>query len=257
MPGWAVASLPYFVYTIAVALLLRGLTPGARLRACAISATGLLLAALGTFAQAFWIRHVVLPPLTLLVSYWASGFLWAAPMPRIEQFLLRSDEHLRIREIAARAPRLLAEVLELAYAAVYPLIPVAFAVHLSCSPTPDADAFWTVILVTDFICFGMLPWIQTRPPRMLEDGAPWRSSIRSFNVGLLRQTSICVNTVPSGHAAEAFAAALLVAGAPLPVMVAMWLAALAVSAGAVFGRYHFALDALAGWGVALAVWLSL
>jgi hypothetical protein len=34
----------------------------------------------------------------------------------------------------------------------------------------------------------------------------------------------------------------------------MWLAALAVSAGAVLGRYHFALDAAAGWAVALAVW---
>jgi hypothetical protein len=33
----------------------------------------------------------------------------------------------------------------------------------------------------------------------------------------------------------------------------MFLAALAVSAGAVLGRYHYLLDALTGWAVALVV----
>jgi hypothetical protein len=35
----------------------------------------------------------------------------------------------------------------------------------------------------------------------------------------------------------------------------MLLNALAISAGAVFGRYHFAADILAGWAVAVVVWL--
>jgi membrane-associated phospholipid phosphatase len=102
----------------------------------------------------------------------------------------------------------------------------------------------------------MLPWVQTRPPRRLEPGPPWRSSLRFFNVRLLGETSIGANTVPSGHAAEAVAAALLVSDAPWPVAASMWLAALAVSAGAVLGRYHFAFDAVAGWAVALAVWAA-
>ena len=257
MPAWAAASLPYFAYVTVLALLLPGLRRRARLRACTVSVAGLLLAALGTYAPAFWLRLVLLPPLTLLVAYWASGFLWVAPMPRVERFFLRSDGQLRVREMAAGAPRVLTEILELAYTGVYPLVPIAFALHMSFSPQPDAERFWTVILVTDFICFGMLPWIQTRPPRMLEHAAPWRSSFRAFNVRLLGETSIGANTVPSGHAAEALAAALLVGGAAWPVTVSMWLAALAISAGAVLGRYHFALDALAGWGVALAVWLIL
>jgi hypothetical protein len=257
MPAWAAASFLYFGYIIVVALLLRALTARARFRACAVSAAGLLLAVLSTYAEAFWIRLLVLPPLALLTAYWASGFLWVAPMPRIERFFVRSDLQLRVREIASRAPRLLTEILELAYAGVYPLIPIAFALHMYFAPAPDAGRFWAVILVTDFICFGMLPWIQTRPPRFLEEGVPWRSAFRSFNVRLLGETSIGVNTVPSGHAAEALAAALLVTAAPWPVIGSMWLAALAVSAGAVLGRYHFALDALAGWGVALVVWLVL
>jgi hypothetical protein len=126
---------------------------------------------------------------------------------------------------------------------------------MSFVATPDPDGFWTVILVTDFICFGMLPWIQTRPPRFLEEESPWRSTLRVFNERLLGETSIGVNTVPSGHAAEALAAALLVSGAPWPVSAVMWAAALGVSAGAVLGRYHFALDALGGWAVAFVAWL--
>ena len=44
-------------------------------------------------------------------------------------------------------------------------------------------------------------------------------------------------------------------GAPVPVVCAMFVGALAISAGAVLGRYHYALDALAGWLVAVVVWL--
>jgi membrane-associated phospholipid phosphatase len=99
--------------------------------------------------------------------------------------------------------------------------------------------------------------VQTRPPRALEAADPWLSPIRRFNLRLLGAASIQANTFPSGHAAEALAAALLVIGAPVPLVAAMFSAALAISAGAVFGRYHYAADALAGWAVALAVWVAL
>jgi hypothetical protein len=257
MPRWAVASVLYFVYIAITALLLPRLPRPAQIKACAAAAGGLLLAALGAYADAFWLRLLVLPPLTLLAAYWSSGFLWVRPMERIEQFFVRTDRSLRVTERAARMPRVVAELLEFAYAGVYPLIPIAFAIHLLLGRHPDPDRFWTVILMTDFICFGMLPWIQTRPPRMLEARPPWTSRFRAFNVRLLGETSIGVNTVPSGHAAEACAAALLVSTAPLPVAAAMWTAALGVTAGAVLGRYHFAVDALAGWAVAVVVWMVL
>lgn len=257
MPAWVAASLPFFLYVAAVALLMPGLRARARFRAVAGCAAGLLLSASGLYASPFWLRLVVLPPLVLLVAYWSSGLLWVAPMPGVERFFVRSDLALRVPQTAARTPRALVELLELAYAGVYPFIPLALAVHMTCAPAPDADRFWTVLLITDYVCFGMLPWIQTRPPRLLDALPPWRSRIRAFNVRLLGQTSIGVNTVPSGHAAEAFAAALLLTGAPWPVVAAMWIVALAISAGAVFGRYHFAVDAIAGWAVAAGVWLLL
>ncbi len=257
MPAWAVASLLYFVYIAITALLLPGLRTSARIKACATAAAGLLLAALGSYVEAFWLRLLVLPPLTLLTAYWASGFLWVGPMGPVERFFVRTDGSLRVTGIASRTPRVIAELLEFAYAGVYPLIPIAFAIHVLLAADPDPERFWTVILVTDFVCFGMLPWIQTRPPRMLEGRPPWRSRVRAFNVKLLGETSIGVNTVPSGHAAEALAAALLVSTAPAPFAAAVWIAALAVTAGAVLGRYHFAVDAIAGWVVAFVVWMVL
>ena len=257
MPAWAIASIPYFGYVTAVALTRpHGPAAGRRL-ALAWCAVGFTIAAAGALLPWSWLRVIVLPPLALLASYWDSGSLWVGPMPRVEHLLVTSDEALHVRRIAAATPRALVEFQEFSYAAVYPLIPLALAAHYALSPVPDADRFWTVILVTDFICFGMLPWIQTRPPRALESRPPWRSAFRAFNVRLLGQTSIGVNTVPSGHAAEALAAALMLSSAPWPVASIMWIFAVSISAGAVFGRYHFALDALAGWLVALGVWAIL
>jgi PAP2 superfamily protein len=183
--------------------------------------------------------------------------LFTAPMPRAERALLQFDRVLRVGAVSSAAPRWIAELLEFCYAAVYALIPIALALHLRFTASPDYDRFWTVILVTDYGCFAVLPWIQTRPPRGLEAADPWRSSLRTFNLRLLDAASIRVNTFPSGHAAEALAAALLVSNAPSAVVAWMLFNALAVSAGAVFGRYHYATDAIAGWLVAVAVWVVL
>ena len=254
MPDWGIAGAVYFLYVATSALVRRGLATRSRLRACTIAATGLLLVLAAGAGGPFWFQAVLLPAVVLLVAYWSSGPLWVAPMPRVEQALLGLDGALRVPAIASRLPQPVVELLEAAYVGIYPLIPAALVLHLTQVPDGSADRFWTVILVTDFICFGMLPWIQTRPPRTLDATSPWRSRLRPFNVGLLGGTSIGANTVPSGHAAEAVAAALLVIGAPWPVEAAIWMAAAAVSAGAVFGRYHYAFDVLTGWIVAGIVW---
>jgi len=175
-------------------------------------------------------------------------------MPAVERSLCEFDRVCGVRAMATRSPRWLAEVLEISYAGVYVLIPVALAVHLTLTPSPSAGRFWTVILLTDYLCFAALPWIQTRPPRSVEPGDAWSSRFRRLNLHVVGTASIRVNTIPSGHAAEGLAAGLLVIGAPAPVVAAVFLAGLAVSAGAVLGRYHYAADAISGWMVAVVVW---
>jgi hypothetical protein len=255
--NWEIASYAMFVYTAILAGILRSPAPG-RARALAGSAAGLVVTAASALTPSNVLLHGwLLPPLPLLLAYWTSGFLFTAPMPRAEHALLQIDRFLRLRAISSGAPRWTAEFLELSYAAVYALIPIALVLHVRFSAYPDYNRFWTVILVTDYVCFAMLPWIQTRPPRALEPGDPWRSSLRIFNLRVLGAASIRVNTFPSGHAAEALAAALLVTNAPSTVVAWMMFNALAVPTGAVLGRYHYAADAFTGWLVALAVWMIL
>jgi membrane-associated phospholipid phosphatase len=256
MALWHTAGLAFFVYVLVVAALnqARRLRLGRVLAGSAIGSTVVLWS---TFpGQPVLLSDWIWPAAVLLIAYWTSGLLFTAPDFRQERALICLDSRLDVREVARRTPRLLAEVFEAAYAGVYLLVPVTLLLRHQYSATPDPQGFWSVVLVTDFICFGMLPWVQTRPPRALEGKEPWHSSLRQFNVRLLGSTSIQVNTFPSGHAAEALAAALLVVEAPAVILLLVFAGAIAVSAGAVLGRYHYFADALAGWVVALGVWLA-
>jgi hypothetical protein len=250
--AWEIGSAVFFVY-LAVTAIIRGGRPGARARALVAAVAGLLLTGASARVNDIPILHaLLLPPILLLTAYWGTGPLFVAPMPWVERQLRRVDERLRIRPVAARLPRALAELLEIAYSGVYPTIPLALWVALDAGAS--ADHFWTVVLFADYVCFGCLPWIQSRAPRTLEAEPPWRSRWRAINLQILESSSVGVNTFPSGHAAEGLVCALLVTNAPWPIAVAMFVNAAAISAGAVFGRYHYAADAIVGWIVALVVW---
>ena len=258
MQHWIFAALVFFGYVLVLAPLLPGLQRAARWRASLAALGGLALSLLAyAFDDSAALRQWVMPPALLLLGYWASGQLFAAPMPGIERALCSFDRNLRVDRAIVGTPHWLRTVLELAYAGVYVLVPIALLIRFATVEEPNPDGFWTIILVTDFVCFACLPWIQTRPPRALSAQPPWQSGLRRMNERVLASTSIQHNTFPSGHAAEAVACVLLVAAAPWPVLLAVAVAAALVSAGAVLGRYHYAADAVVGWVVAVAVWGAL
>jgi hypothetical protein len=250
---WQLASAAFLVYLVLVAALPRGLARGRRIRVAGGVLAGIGALAVSRALPPDGLANVcVLPTALLLIGYWTSGLLFVAPMPRAERLLASIDARLRIQPLAARFPPVIVEFLEFAYSGVYALIVIAL--YLALRQGVSADRFWTTILLTDFICFGMLPWVQTRPPRAVGFDTPWRSRWRIVNLRMLDASSVQVNTFPSGHTAEALACALLVSGGPAPVVAGMYFSAAAISAGTVFGRYHYAADALAGWVVALLVW---
>ena len=257
MKSWIAASVVFFSYALVLAPLLPGLHKTARRRAvfAALAGFGLCLVAYVTPGSVL-LQEWVMPAALLLTGYWTSGQLFAAPMPGIERALRRFDRTLGIDGAIGATPGWLRVILELAYAGVYVLVPVALLIRFATLADANPEQFWLVVLVTDFICFGCLPWIQTRPPRTVSTQAPWHSGIRRLNEQVLDRTSIQHNTFPSGHAAEALASALLVASAPWPLAAAVAVVAVLVSAGAVLGRYHYAADAIAGWVVAAAVWVA-
>lgn len=255
MQAWQRTGAIFFAYLLVVAALPRRVGRAARIRVVLGAAAG--LAAIGASTRLppdRIVNTLILPATALLVGYWTSGCLFVSPMPRAERLLAGIDRALDIDRIAAACPRPVAECLEFAYTFVYLLVPIAL--YLSLSEGISADRFWTTVLVTDYVCFGMLPWIQTRPPRALGFDATWRSAWRRVNVRLLDASSVQVNTFPSGHAAEALAVALLLSGAAAPVAAGLFVVGAAISAGAVFGRYHYAADAIAGWIVAVIVYVA-
>jgi PAP2 superfamily len=250
---WEAGSAVFFAY-LAITALVRGGRRGARGTALVASAAGLLLRVESARVTSIPVLHVwLLPPILLLTAYWGTGALFVAPMPTVERRLRGLDRALGLRSMAARLPRPVAEALEIAYSGVYPAIPVALWIALGTGTT--AAHFWTVVLFTDYVCFGCLPWIQSRPPRALENEPPWRSRWRTVNLQILESGSVGVNTFPSGHAAEGLACALLVTGASWPIVLVFFANAAAISAGAVLGRYHYAADAVAGWILVLVVWM--
>ena len=255
MTQWQLSSAIFLGYLGLVAALPRGLPRRNRVRILAGIALGIAVLALSIRLPAEGVANIwVLPPALLLLGYWTSGRLFVAPMARAERVLARIDHALGIDALAGRAPRPVAEFLEFAYAGIYPLIPIAL--YLALRDGVSADRFWTTILLTDYVCFGMLPWFQTRPPRSAGFEARWRSRWRAVNLRMLDTGSVQVNTFPSGHAAEALAAALLVSGSHPIIAGWMFFNAAAISAGAVFGRYHYAADAVAGWAVAVVVYFA-
>ena len=78
--------------------------------------------------------------------------------------------------------------------------------------------------------------------------------MRRLNRVMVRETSIGVNTFPSGHVAGALATAIAV-GEVSPELTLWFLTAAAlITLASVLGRYHYAADAAAGALVTLTAW---
>jgi membrane-associated phospholipid phosphatase len=255
------ATVAYCTYIVAAALIKRGIAHRHR---AAVVASGAAIALLAVSAPRApwndlpWIREWLLPgAVYLLGAYRISGLLYTRPMPPLERWLVRLDAALGAVRWSERLPLAAAEVLEFSYLSVYALIAAGPLIARAAAGDGALDPFWTIVLVADYICFGCMPWAQTRTPRALEGPAPTRRShVRRLNLAVLKTFSHDRNTFPSGHAAEAGAVVLaLLATSPAASLLFLPLA-LGVGIGSVAGRYHFAGDAIAGYLVSILVWLA-
>jgi membrane-associated phospholipid phosphatase len=197
-----------------------------------------------------------MPLAYILLGYWLPALLVTSTNEGFERRLLTLDHRWlgveNLRTISERTPRPVIELLEFAYLFCYPMVPIGFACLYVAGLHEESDRFWTAVLAAVVGCYGVLPWLPTRPPRAIE-GEPVRSSalVRRVNLRVLGLASIQLNTFPSGHVAASLATALAVC-ARLPLVgLPLVLLALAIAIGSVVGRYHYAADALAGAALAL------
>jgi membrane-associated phospholipid phosphatase len=169
--------------------------------------------------------------------------------------LIKADQFWRVPRMAAavRLTPVLRDYLELAYLLCYPLVPMTFGVMYFIAPNDVArasmaDRFWSPVLLGVFMCYGLLPWLPTRPPRafLSDDAAFPMSRVRRLNHLVLRHASIQVNTFPSGHVAAALAAALAVRDVSPVTGLILGVLALSIAVAAVLGRYHYLADVILG-----------
>jgi hypothetical protein len=216
-----------------------------------------------------------MPVVLLLGGYRLSGLFYVAPMTAVEARLLAFDRRVfetfgwtAAGERHGSALRggfglaALRGALEFAYLFVYVMVPLGAVVLYFAGAADQLPRYWTVVLTACFACYAMLPWVQTRPPRVLEGLAPGSGEdvrdgagpLRRLNLAILLSGSNQVNTVPSGHVAAALAVALtLLASAPAAGLAFLALTA-AIALATIVGRYHYTVDTVAGLGVALASW---
>jgi hypothetical protein len=194
-----------------------------------------------------------LPFLYIAIGYWIPVPL--VPLARggtFEAWLRWTDAAVG-REIG-RIPAWLSSVLELGYLACFPLVPISFAAVWFAGSRDDVAQYWLRVLMAGYACYITLPWLVSRPPRLLDEGAAdaSRTAVTRLNRFVLGRVSHRLNTFPSGHVAVSVAAALGVANVWPAAGAVLSVVAAAVAVGAVAGRYHYVADVVLGAVVGVA-----
>src|SRR5262249_24002581 len=103
-------------------------------------------------------------------------------------------------------------LLELAYVFCYPVVLLGLTALYLSGFRNAADDYWTLVLLSAYPCYVLLPFIQLLPPRLVEgtDASTNHSPyLRRFNLWLVRRVTHEANTFPSGHVAASAAIALV------------------------------------------------
>jgi membrane-associated phospholipid phosphatase len=252
----------YFAYIVFAALTVHGVAVRRRAR---VAGLAVLAIASVIFVTRVWPVsprvHDWLPAIWLLVGYWLPGGLLHKPMPGLEAWLRASDRWIQewpSMKWARVMPGWLIGLFELAYFLVHLFVPAGLAVLLLTAGRRGggldaADSFWTPTLLAGYICYGTLPWLQSRPPRVVEGEMP-ATRVRGWNQHLLAHASVQANTFPSGHVAVALVVALVVFDwDPLAGLVFVPIALL-IATATVLRRYHYTADVALGFVVAVVCW---
>jgi hypothetical protein len=259
MPAWAISGALYGVVLLVAALTM----PIGRRALVAALCAGYAMTALGAGALPQVPLVAVFAPAVLLLSgYWLSGFFYRDPQAWLERVLLRTDRWvfaaLDLDRRVRSSPRWLLELLEAAYVGDYVIVG-AGAMAAAWISAEAVSAYWTLVLTSELACYAALPWLRSRPPRVLEGPgmlAERAPTLRRLNEAILDRASVQANTIPSGHVAGAAAAGLALLTVSVWMGTLVLAGAVVIAIAAVVGRYHYIVDCVAAAAVAAVVWLA-
>jgi membrane-associated phospholipid phosphatase len=188
---------------------------------------------------------------------------WFAPVRhnyRFEQVWVVWDKvllnQLGLKALVEFAGPVLPSILEIAYLSFYAVPLSAVAVFYVYGARARVDRFLFQLLLGIFLAYLLFPFFPSEPPRTVFPGQdlPSRETVfRTFNLWILGDWGIHTGVFPSIHVTGAFSAAFGVMRLlSEPKWVGRFLLVLAVliATATVYGRYHYAADALAGLATA-------
>jgi len=171
-----------------------------------------------------------------------------------DRLLLRNGLQAAVEALGPLIPGLL----EICYALVYALGPFVMAMLFVYRRRERADAFLFTFLLAVLLSYLQFPFWPSEPPRTIfpgEDFPHYDTVFRRFNWWMLGAHGIHTSVFPSAHVSGAFGAAIgamrVLPEHPWVGRLLMTMAPL-IALATVYGRYHYAADALAGLAMALA-----
>jgi membrane-associated phospholipid phosphatase len=264
----------YFIYATALAILL---PVSAEVRVVSVALNLTILAGYSLLIYAHGLRgrklfgmtRDWLPLVLLLLAYREMG--WLAPRTHsyslerswivVDRLVLR---RWRVHDAIEWLGPVVPSILEVAYSLVYATAPFGLAMLYIYKARKRSEQYLLILVLGVLLSYAQFPFWPSEPPRAVfpgEDAPSMQTIFRRFNWFLLGGYGIHTSVFPSAHVSGAFAAAFGVMRA-LPEKPWVWRSLLAtavlIAMATVYGRYHYVVDAVAGFavsGVALALGL--
>jgi membrane-associated phospholipid phosphatase len=156
-----------------------------------------------------------------------------------------------------RSGSILPNLLELSYLLVYAIGPFSVAILYIIHRRDVMGKVLFVYVVGTVAAYGLFPYFPSSPPRAVFPGMDLPSAdtlVRRLNLFLVGDYGIHSSVFPSAHVSSAFSAAwalLMYLPERRRLGLGMLIYAFLVSMATVYGRYHYAVDALAGFGIGI------
>lgn len=235
----------------------------------------LLLAAIAAVAvwvariDRLWSEHLRdwLPLAATLAAYREMDRFTRGANHALENAFLRWDrwllDDLHVRAAIESLGWLLPAYFELCYLLVYAVAAVAIASLLWNGKRVHADRLWLAYFAGTLGAYALFPYFPSEPPRTAFAGTDLphvMTAIRRLNLFIVGGYGIHSSVFPSAHVSSALSAAwglLATLDTKRWIGWAMAFYGLSVAVASVYGRYHYAADAVAGIGMSLLAFPAL
>lgn len=164
-----------------------------------------------------------------------------------------------LRRVVEATGVVLPALLEICYSLVYPIAPFCMGWLYFRRREVQVNEFLVQFLASIFASYALNPFFPSEPPRTVFPGADLPGVVtvfREFNLALVGNYGIHLSVFPSAHCSGSLGAALAMRRLR-PQEPWVWgsllLLAIGIATATIYGRYHYAVDAVAGIAVATGV----